>query len=353
MGAYTFSVPDDLTTTDALHHHRLQGPNGVSVMAVEGMVQLPGHNTPLRILVAMDAQRIDASVDFFRTILITSLLVLGAGLVSAASLQVWIGLRPLNDLRARLNRVRDGEAKRLDGQFPAEVAPLVNDLNILLLHQAEVVQRGRVLAGNLAHGLRTPLAVVANETIALERLGQAEKAETIQAQVVRMERMIDYHTARARAAAARDVPGIRCDVTSSVESLRRVFMRLHQGRGLVLSTEIPPGTAFRGDRQDLEEMLGNLVDNAGKWAERNIMIRCGQPSPGWLEVTIDDDGPGLAADLRGEAFARGARLDDTVPGSGLGLAIVKDLAEMYGGTASLGDSPLGGLRAILRLPAIA
>jgi signal transduction histidine kinase len=348
---FTLSLPVDVVEAGTQHHHRLTGPERQSVLAVERVVELPRYPHPIRVVVAEDARRLDAAVRGFGTTLTMAFVLLGAGLIGAASLQVWVGLRPLERLRARLVRVRDGSAARLEGDFPSEVQPLVDDLNTLLEHQAEVVERGRVMAGNLAHGLKTPLAVIANEANRLEQCGALEAATLIQAQVARMQRQVDFHTARARAAAARAVLGVRCPVAPCVQALLRVIERLHAHRPLVLESAIPEDAVFRGERQDLEEMLGNLLDNAAKWAASRVVVACRRDGSGWLDLSVEDDGPGLTEDQRGEAFARGLRLDDAVPGSGLGLAILRDLAEMYGGEARLVSSPLGGLRAVLKLPA--
>lgn len=335
------------------HRHRIRGPNGEDLLAVEREVSLPRYADPVRVVVALEASHLDQAIGHFRWVLMLSFVALGAGLIGAASLQVFVGLRPLTALRTQLSRLRDGEAERLEGGFPSEIQPLVDDLNALLDHQAQVVERGRVLAGNLAHGLKTPLAVAANEIERLADTGQADAA-LVQAQLERMQRQVDYHTARARAVAAAVVPGQRCPVEEVARSLARVVERLHVERfpaGWALSLDVPPDAAFRGERQDLEEMLGNLLDNAAKWSRSRIRLSCRPLEQGWLELTVEDDGPGLAADLREEAFERGRRHDQAVPGSGLGLGIVRDLAELYGGSARLEESPdLGGLKAILRLP---
>jgi signal transduction histidine kinase len=347
---FALKLPGQVADVGTQHRYRLNGPEHQSVLAVERIVQISGYVGPVRVVVASDARALDTAVRRFGWSLITSFVVLGIALIGAGTLQVWVGLRPLKGLRARLGLVREGGVRHLEGRFPSEIQPLVDDLNVLLDHQSEVVQRARMMVGNLAHGLKTPLAVIANEANRLDQAGAREAAALIQAQVTRMQRQVDYHMTRARAAAARAVPGVRCPLAPSVQSLLRVIERLHVGRALKVVTDISDSAVFRGERQDLEEMLGNLLDNAAKWAVRRVSVSCRISAPGWLEVFVDDDGPGLAPERRNEAFARGRRLDEAVPGSGLGLAIVRDLAEMYGGEARLDDSPLGGLRAVLRLP---
>jgi signal transduction histidine kinase len=220
----------------------------------------------------------------------------------------------------------------------------------LLEHRERIVKRALAKAGDLAHGLKTPLAVLAQEADRAEAAGQQDLAATISQQVERMRRQVDYHLAQARAAGSGDVPGARCPVLDSVEGLTRTMFRIHAGRGVRIQVDVPPEHFIRGQREDLEEMLGNLLDNACKWAKSTVKIQSVQDNSA-VVLTVDDDGPGLAPSLRDSVLQRGVRADEAAPGSGLGLAIVRDLAELYGGTISLEDSPMGGLRARLRLPA--
>lgn len=260
------------------------------------------------------------------------------------------GLRPFGRLRRQLSSVRDGSDSRIEGIYPIEVQPLVNDLNSLLEHRERMVQRALAKAGDLAHGLKTPLAVLAQEADRAEAAGQNETAATISQQVERMRRQVDYHLAHARAAGSGDVPGARCPILPAVEGLIRTLHRIYAGRGLAIQVDVSPDHFIRGQREDLEEMLGNLLDNACKWAKSNIRIQSLQED-GALVLTVDDDGPGLAPAMRDVVLQRGIRADEAAPGSGLGLAIVRDLADLYHGAISLEASPIGGLRARLRLPA--
>lgn len=268
-----------------------------------------------------------------------------------AGILAWrAAFHPFGRLRKQLSRLRDGSSSRIEGTYPTEVQPLVNDLNSLLEHRERVVRRALAKAGDLAHGLKTPLAVLAQEADRGEAAGQQEMAATISQQVERMRRQIDYHLAHARAAGSGDVPGARCPVLPSVEGLMRTLLRIYSGRGLSMIVDVSPEHFIRGQREDLEEMLGNLLDNACKWAKSSVKIQSVQEE-GAVVFTIDDDGSGLAPSMRDAVLQRGVRADEASPGSGLGLAIVCDLADLYGGTISLEDSPLGGLRARLRLPA--
>ena len=243
--------------------------------------------------------------------------------------------------------MRDGSGRRVEGSYPIEVQPLVNDLNSLLEHREQIVRRALAKAGDLAHGLKTPLAVLAQEADRVEAEGQHENAAIISQQVERMRRQVDYHLAHARAAGSGDVPGARCPVLPSVEGLTRTLLRIYAGRGLAMHVDVPPGHFIRGQREDLEEMLGNLLDNACKWTKSSVSIQSAQED-GSVVLTVDDDGPGLALAMREAVLQRGVRADEAAPGSGLGLAIVRDLAELYKGSISLEDSPAGGLRARLR-----
>lgn len=270
--------------------------------------------------------------------------------LAAGIWQLSAGLRPFVRLRRQLSSVRDGSNRRIEGTYPTEVQPLVNDLNSLLEHRERTIQRALAKAGDLAHGLKTPLAVLAQEADRADAAGQHEMAAMISQQVERMRRQVDYHLAHARAAGSGDVPGARCPVLPSVEGLTRTLRRIYAGRGLAIDVDVPSEHFIRGQREDLEEMLGNLLDNACKWAKSRVKILSVQES-GAVVLTVDDDGPGLAPSMRDAVLQRGVRADEAAPGSGLGLAIVRDLAELYEGTISLEDSPMGGLRARLRLPA--
>jgi signal transduction histidine kinase len=269
---------------------------------------------------------------------------------------IWAGIwqfraaiLPFSYLRRQLSGLRDGSNIRIEGTYPTEVQPLVNDLNSLLEHRERIVQRAVAKAGDLAHGLKTPLAVLSQEADRADAAGQQETASTISLQVERMRRQIEYHLAQARAATPGKVPNTRCSVLPSVEGLSRTLLRIHAGRGLAIVADIPAEHFIRGQREDLEEMLGNLLDNACKWAKSSVKIQSVEEN-GALIITVDDDGSGLPSSMRDQVLQRGVRADETAPGSGLGLAIARDLAELYGGAIVLEDSPMGGLRASLRLP---
>ena len=262
--------------------------------------------------------------------------------------QVRRALAALARLRSGLSRVHAGDDGRVGGAFPVEVQPLVDDLNTLLDHRAETVRRALSRAGDLAHGLKTPLAVIARE--AERDAADPPRRDVLRQQVDRMRRQIDYHLAHARAAASGATAGASASVAASASALVRTLTQLHAERGLTIRAAVPDGDIVRVQREDLDEILGNLLDNACKWAASRVSLST-EASGASLLVRVDDDGMGVEDALLESVLQRGVRADETAPGSGFGLAIVRDLAEVYGGAIALSRSPLGGLRATLTLPA--
>jgi signal transduction histidine kinase len=246
--------------------------------------------------------------------------------------------------------VHAGEERRIEGRYPTEVQPLVNDVNALLDYREETVRRALAKAGDLAHGLKTPLAVLAHEAERARAAGHVDLASAIGEQLDRMRRQMDYHLAHARAAASGRAPGAQCRVVESADGLARTLRSLHAERGLTIDVRVPPEHAVRAQREDLDEMLGNLVDNACKWARTSVAL-ASSTANGNVVITVDDDGPGLAESLREAVLQRGVRADEAAPGTGFGLTIVRDLAELYGGSIVLERATSGGLRARLTLPA--
>jgi len=309
----------------------------------------PDDSHAYTILVAGDVAEVEAEIRDFNGTLIWAFALLGLGLIAAIILQVRIGLQPLRRVRESLARIRDGKARRLEGRFPAEIAPLAGELNSLIQHSEEVVGRARTHVSNLAHFLKTPLTVLSSEAEA----EPGPLADAVKRQVDSMRRQVDHYLARGRAAGALDVLGNRTKVISVLDDLARVLERIHEDRGIEIEVECPATLYFRGERQDLEEMSGNLIDNACKWARSRVAVTASPVANSRWHLTVDDDGPGLAPENRERVLERGEKLDETMPGSGLGLSIVEDIAKLYGGTFELGTSPLGGLEARLNLPAIA
>lgn len=324
----------------------IPGPEGATLRVVQRAIRLPGSEQAYLYAVAADVAVMAADIESFNTMLGWSLGALGLGLVVAVFLQVRYGLGPLRRIEAALGAIRSGLARRLEEDFPSEINPLASEINALLEHNAAVLERARTHVGNLAHSLKTPLAVLRNDAAKAD----GPLAESVARQAALMQRNIDHHLTRARTAAARDVLGARTEVGPTAESLRRMLTRHHAERAIRIELEVGEGVAFRGERQDLEEMLGNLMDNACKWAKSRVRVSAvgGHDT---LRLSVEDDGPGLAPGAREAALNRGERLDESVPGSGLGLAIVRDIADLYGGEIALEEASLGGLKATLVLPA--
>jgi signal transduction histidine kinase len=349
------TVSSDALVKGDIHEHLVVGPQGKFLGLVERSVRFDdspdGKPHTLRLLAAADADLMAEPVSRFNGALWLALGVLGAGLVLAAVVQVSVGLSPLRALRTALAKVRGGETQRLAGDFPVEVMPLVDEFNSVLTQNAAVVERARTHAGNLAHALKTPLSVLANAAQAKDLQGP-ELARLVLEQIGVARRQVDYHLARAQAAATTRVPGSKTPLLPVIEGLVRVMQRIHVQRDLSIAVEPwSPELAFRGETQDLQEMLGNLLDNACKWAAQRVEVNA-HTDGATVTITLDDDGPGLDVQQRDAVMRRGVRADEQVPGSGLGLAIVDDLARLYGGRVELLDSPLGGLRAALTLPAV-
>lgn len=347
--------PFNQTTKGTLTWGSALGPENQRLRVVSRKVDLtPDNNSQdsYTFLVAGDMAEVDRQTSEFNTTLFWSFLLLGVGLISAILVQVKIGLLPLKRVSEGLSRIRDGKARRLDGRFPTEIAPLAGELNSLIQHSEEVVGRARTHVSNLAHFLKTPLSVLAAEADAHEKDSGADVlAEMVKRQVFSMRRQVDHYLSRARAAGSLDVLGNRTQVAAVLEDLSRVIARIHAARGVTVDAACGDELYFRGERQDLEEMLGNLIDNACKWARTKVRVRC-ERNGGRLVVLVEDDGPGLSAEQRTQVGERGERLDESVPGSGLGLAIVRDISKLYGGFFELGESSMGGLLARLELPAI-
>lgn len=346
------TLPEDTLLDGEIHRHPLTGPEDAALNGYERAVTLPEYDKRLRLVVAEDAAVLEDALAGFQRTLALSLGVLGLGLAGAAVAQVAGGLRPLYRLQRALGAVREGRERRLAGDYPDEIQPLVQDLNAVLDQNEAVIARARTQAGNLAHSLKTPLAVLSNEVSELKSAGYEEPARRLSEQAKLMQRQVDYHLMRARAAASVKVPGMRTDVEQTLGRLVRTMGKIYGARSLDIICESEGVPAFRGERQDFEEMVGNLLDNACKWANSEVQVQACRTGGGQVTIRIDDDGPGLPAERRAEVFDRGRRLDEQVVGSGLGLTVVAELADLYGGSIRLADSPLGGLRAVLTLPAV-
>lgn len=326
----------------------LRDARGQELLTIMRPLHLPEDEAPaLRLLVAADTKLIAEPLERFTRLLLTALGILALGLVLVVALQLQLALRPLHWLYQGLTAVRSGAEKQLAGRFPQELTPLVEEFNHVLAENADMVQRARTQAGNLAHALHTPLSILANAAA----YDPSPLAQLVREQVTQASRQVDYHLARARASAAVHATGLRTPVLKVVRGLLRTMQRLHSEPPI--SFALAPQAAdlaFRGEEQDLYELLGNLLDNAGKWARQQVVVDV-QRQGAQLCFNIDDDGPGIPDADWQRMFERGVQLDEQRPGTGLGLDIVRTLAETYGGSIAVQTAPLGGARFILKLPA--
>ncbi|MES0879600.1 ATP-binding protein [Roseibium sp. SCP14] len=327
------------------------GPTGDEIRVLQQRIFLG--DVPYVIAVGAATASFWADISEFARLVTLTLCIVGAGLILAIFLQVRIGLKPLTRLRASLSAVRQGEAERIDEALPREIAPLAVELNALIVSNREIVERARTHVGNLAHGLKTPLSVISNEA----RASGGPLADKVSEQAEVMSTQIQHHLERARMAAQRRVIGVSCETEPVLSRLIRAMGKIYQDKGVLVDFDQSVPIRFRGEGQDLEEMSGNLIDNACKWAASRVQVDVAplnDPATNrdMFAVIVEDDGPGLTREQRAEAIKRGRRLDETVPGTGLGLSIVADLAALYGGSFELDGSELGGLKATLTLPAL-
>ena len=330
----------------------LTGPDGETLRVLIRQIRFSAREAPLMFTVAGNAGEIDAAARDFNETLFLSLSILGLGLLVSAFLQVRYGLSPVRALRRAVAEIRAGRQKRLTDDYPTEISPLAQEVNLLLDTNEEVIERARTHVGNLAHALKTPLSVLRNEAGGLDSAFAAKVDE----QVYIMREQVDRHLERARVAARANVLGASTEVAPVLSSILRALEKINGDKAVAAKVDCPPSARFRGEKQDLEEMVGNLLDNAYKWARAEIIVEVDVVQNGGgtavLSISIEDDGPGLTEDERSAALQRGQRLDESKPGSGLGLSIVADIASMYKGTFELNDARIGGLRTRLHLPAL-
>ncbi len=329
------------------------GPGGHELRMIEREIDA-GDEGRYIVQVAANADVIEAQEQSFEWALAATFLTLALALIGSTALAVRFGLRPLRVLQEGVASIRRGESERIAGEFPQDVAPLATEINQLLDANRQIVERARTQVGNLAHALKTPLSVLINEADSMS----PSLSEKVREQAEIMRRQVTFYLDRARAAARARTFGAATELRPVVDGLVRTFEKLHDEKGVAFDVDLQPGLKFRGETQDLTDLIGNLLDNAGKWARERVSIHAARallaerdPGP-FLIAEIDDDGPGLEPSARAAAIERGERLDESRPGSGLGLSIVADLAAIYGGSLQLDESPLGGLRAILRLPCV-
>lgn len=326
----------------------VKGPDeGETLRLVARQVVLPNMNAPVVVLAAADNKAARQSVFSFALIAFGLMVLISLGLITAVVTQVRSGLKPLFDLREKVVDVREGRAGRVDGDYPTEIQPLATELNSLISHNKDVVERARTHVGNLAHALKTPLAVLQNEA----GTTHSKLSDIVGRQTETMKQQVDHHLRRARAASRGQEIGVSASVNETLEGLARTLERIYRDKHIDFDVDIEDDLIFRGAKRDLEEMAGNLLDNACKWTKSSIQLRAHRlGDTGTFLISVSDDGPGMSEDQYEEAVKRGARLDEATPGSGFGLAIVDDLARAYKGTLILGKSDMGGLKSVLELP---
>lgn len=339
-------VAKALAQPGATMHQDEPGPNDKQLRLGVMAVKLPDRALPVLLYASIDRTAADDRVSQFTLRLGLMLAVLAIGIVTGALLLIRYGLRPLHEIEGKLHDVRSGRRDRLDGEYPGELSPLVKEINTLINHNRKVVDRARTHVGNLAHALKTPLAVLMNEA----RTSNDRVSEVVRRQAEAMTSNVNHYLKRAQAAAQAEVLGARTEIKEPIEGIARMLERLHRGKGVTVDVDADPKAVFRGEKGDLDELVGNLLENAAKWCKSRVKVKVSRSDDG-VEVIVDDDGPGLPAEHRAKALERGKRLDESEPGTGLGLSIVTELADIYGGRLHLEDSPMGGLRARLELPA--
>jgi signal transduction histidine kinase len=353
----SYATPTDLGIEPNLRQTseaRVPGPEGQLLRVIERQFTVSSGNgsEAYAASIALDTAEADNDVEYVTSVIALTLGMLGLSLLIAFFFLIRFGLSPFRDLQVKLSRIRSGDESQLTGDLPSEIKPLQDELNALIQANASIVERARTHVGNLAHALKTPLSVILNEADA----HTGDLADKVKEQATIMRQQVSHYLDRARIAAqVRSVSGVT-DVNFEIDSLSRALRKIYQARGLNLAVTAEAPIRFAGEKQDFEEMAGNLMDNACKWARAKVDVVVLPPpasSNGHKTFTliIDDDGPGLPEDFRNSAVKRGRRLDETVPGSGLGLSIVADLSELYQGSLVLEQSPHGGLRARLTLPA--
>ncbi|WP_312162232.1 sensor histidine kinase [Phenylobacterium sp.] len=344
------SPPDIVQRLDAAPgrpvSYDASGPLNEPLRVMATQAKLPGRAAPVVFMAAEDRSPVDRDVRGFVTATAIAFVLLAVGMIAAVVIQVRVGLNPLFALRREVASVRRGKAERVQRAYPSELSPLADELNALMAHNQEVVERQRTHVGNLAHALKTPLSVMLTEA----RQTGGSLADVVESQAEAMRQQVDHHLRRARAAARTQGSGERTSVADVLDELSRTLERIFVDKGVEIDWDASDDLYFLGERQDLLELAGNAMENAGKWCKGRVRVRAVAAPGDRLRLTIEDDGEGLTPQQRETVVRRGTRLDESAPGSGLGLSIVDELARAYGGSLKLGEARLGGLLVELDLP---
>ncbi|MCP5150299.1 MAG: sensor histidine kinase [Chromatiales bacterium] len=348
---HVLSLPPDALVPGVPHHHRLPGPAGTTLRVRERQVvfRAAGASPTVRVAVAIDRAELTTARAAFAEAMIPALVLLAVALSAAAWAQVVVGLRPLAVVRRRVEAVRAARRERLGGGFPDEVQPLATELDALLDERDRSIERARARAADLAHGLRTPLTVLVNDVGRLRARGEVEIADELESLAQGMRRHVDHELARSRLAA--DVVELAepTALAPVVDGVVATLRRSPRGSALTWEVSVDPSIRARVGRDDLFEVVGNLLDNACKWALARVVVEVRRDGDAVL-LRIGDDGPGVAEPDLGRLGQRGARLDEAVPGTGLGLALVAEVLTAYGASLTLGRAGEGGLEVRVRLP---
>jgi len=330
--------------------HDISGPEDQMLRIAERDVTLPeAPERVFRVQIASHLEEVQSAVEAYDQIVIWSLILIAVAIIIAVFAQVRFALSPIRRVRRSLKDVRQGRIPRLDEELPDDIAPLADEINALIKHNEQIISRARTHVGNLAHALKTPLSVLSNEA---ENLKDERLKEQITTQTATMQSHINHHLKRARIAGGG--AGHGANIRTSIEGLKSAIERLFTEKNLKISLDIRDNLIFAGEKEDLDEIIGNLMDNAAKWCKSNIAVTVtalpDAPLRPRCEISVEDDGKGVAAKDFDSLFERGMRLDEQTPGTGLGLNIVREIAELSGGAVRLDKSNLGGLRVIVSLP---
>lgn len=321
------------------------GARNEKLIYIKTTLYYPDYDGPIEVIIGIDEQPIEDTVGSLMSQLWIILALLYFGVLAVIFLQVQWSLSPLTKMHKELSQLRSGEKTQLDQDYPKEVAPVVSDLNALVFHYQELLERARHHAGNLSHALKTPLSVLKNEIAALDQ----ETQRYLQPPVEQIQSQIDYHLGRARMAGSKNILSVRANPSQRVDAISMAFDKVYAERGVTLINELDSDIQVAVDKTDLDEMVGNLLENAYKWSENIIRVHSETLAADDIAIIIEDDGPGIPDEKLKQAIERGVRLDETTPGTGLGLNIVSEMAHSYRGKLTLSRSSMGGLRAVLTL----